>query len=225
MRLAVLTSFSGLLQQFMKSCSPKWSWYVSDRMMLLSSNIVHFSVGQPAYAWSERITYMHGSTAISRWAWRTPLTLGRFSRWTWVNQFPFGSSSSTCSGRDPLGIIGTGFLWAICPSCLPTSSVKSEDTHTHNHFMAPFSGTTQVNQCWKKSSSGLYGSREDMRGRHIDNAAGRHSIRTNQQPASLIPPFLRRMPFLPQPSQFILAWDRHQICWLAYPVAWLLWKQ
>jgi len=34
------------------------------------------------------------------------------------------------------------------------------------------------------------------------------------------PPILRRMPFLPQPSQFILAWDRHQICWLAYPVAW-----
>ena len=23
-----------------------------------------------------------------------------------------------------------------------------------------------------------------------------------------------------QPSQFILAWDRHQICWLAYPLAW-----
>jgi len=35
------------------------------------------------------------------------------------------------------------------------------------------------------------------------------------------PPFLRRMPFLLQPSQFILAWNRHQICWLAYPVAWL----
>jgi len=27
------------------------------------------------------------------------------------------------------------------------------------------------------------------------------------------------MPFLTQPSQFILAWDRHHICWLAYPVA------
>ena len=25
------------------------------------------------------------------------------------------------------------------------------------------------------------------------------------------------MPFLTQPSQFILAWDRHQICWLACP--------
>jgi len=35
-----------------------------------------------------------------------------------------------------------------------------------------------------------------------------------------IQPFLRRMPFLAQPSQFILAWDRHQICWLTYPVAW-----
>jgi len=34
-------------------------------------------------------------------------------------------------------------------------------------------------------------------------------------------PFLCRMPFLPQPSHFILACDRHQICWLAYPVAWL----
>jgi len=31
--------------------------------------------------------------------------------------------------------------------------------------------------------------------------------------------FLRWMPFLAQLSQFILAWDRHEICWLAYPVA------
>jgi len=35
------------------------------------------------------------------------------------------------------------------------------------------------------------------------------------------PAFLRQMSFLPQPSHFILAWDRHQIYWLAYPVAWL----
>ena len=27
-------------------------------------------------------------------------------------------------------------------------------------------------------------------------------------PISIISPFLSRMPFLPQPSQFILAWDR-----------------
>ena len=53
------------------------------------------------------------------------------------------------------------------------------------------------------------------------------TVRLGTTPSGLIsdpppssPPFLRRMPFLPQPSQFILAWNRHQICWLAYPVAW-----
>jgi len=35
------------------------------------------------------------------------------------------------------------------------------------------------------------------------------------------PPFLCQIPFLPQPSQFSLAWDMHQISRLAYPVAWL----
>jgi len=41
-------------------------------------------------------------------------------------------------------------------------------------------------------------------------------------PAPSSPPFLRRMPFLPQPSKFILVWDRYQICWLAYLVAWFI---
>jgi len=67
----------------------------------------------------------------------------------------------------------------------------------------------------------LYGAREDNRSRHTDNPDGRHSIRTNQRPNSVIRPhFLRQMPFLLQHCHFILAWDRHQICWLAYPVAW-----
>ena len=39
-------------------------------------------------------------------------------------------------------------------------------------------------------------------------------------PPSSSPYFLCQMPFLPQPSHFILAWDRHQMCWLAHPVAW-----
>jgi len=30
------------------------------------------------------------------------------------------------------------------------------------------------------------------------------------------------MPFLLQPSHFILAWDRHQMCWIVYPVAWFV---
>jgi len=49
------------------------------------------------------------------------------------------------------------------------------------------------------------GAREDNRDRDIDHPAGRHSTRTNQRPTSIIPPFLRRMPFLPQPSHFTLA--------------------
>jgi len=56
-------------------------------------------------------------------------------------------------------------------------------------------------------SSGLYGAREDNRGRHTNNPDGRHSIQTNQRPTTNITPFLYHMPFLPQPS------------WLAYPVS------
>ena len=66
----------------------------------------------------------------------------------------------------------------------------------------------------KKSSCGLYGAMGDIRGRDTDNAAGRHSIQTDQWPTFLIPPpFLSRMPFLSQPSQ---------ICWLVYVVAWFV---
>jgi len=38
-------------------------------------------------------------------------------------------------------------------------------TYRHNHFNGPFSCTTQVSRCQKKSSSGLCGAREDNRGR------------------------------------------------------------
>jgi len=136
-----------------------------------------------------------------------------------------------------------GISWTICKSCASHSreitmpathhsffyrlgallmpNQQCQNTHTHTEpFYGHFSGTTRVSWCQKKSSCGLYGAREDNRGRHTDNPAGRHSIRTNQPPTSIIPPFLCRMPFLLQPSQFILAWDRHQICWFAYWLAW-----
>jgi len=45
----------------------------------------------------------------------------------------------------------------------------------------PFSGTTWVSQCQKRTS-GLYGARKINRGRHTDQPAGRHSIWTNQCP-------------------------------------------
>jgi len=46
-------------------------------------------------------------------------------------------------------------------------------------------------------------------------------IQADAPPPLPSPPFLCLMPFLAQPLQFILAWDRHQICWLAYPEAWV----
>jgi len=46
-------------------------------------------------------------------------------------------------------------------------------------FYRPFSGTTRVSWCQKKTS-GLHG--KINRGRHIDHLAGRHSIWTNQCP-------------------------------------------
>jgi len=100
------------------------------------------------------------------------------------------------------------------------SDTQSMLSHTHTTiFAALFPGLPGVSQCqMKKSSSVLYGAREDKRGRHTDNLAGHHSIRTIHLHH---PPFLHQIPFLPKPSQFILAWCRHQICWLAYPVAWL----
>ena len=95
-------------------------------------------------------------------------------------------------------------------------------THTHTQpFCGPFAGTTWMSRCQKKSS-GLCGARENIRGIHTNNPAGRRSVCwTNQRLASFVSPFSLEMPFLLQPSKFILAWDKHQICWLAYPVAWL----
>jgi len=51
-----------------------------------------------------------------------------------------------------------------------------------------------VSWCQKKKSSGLYGAREDNKGRHTDNPARRHSIQTNQRPTSIFPYFSCRNP-------------------------------
>ena len=78
-------------------------------------------------------------------------------------------------------------------------------------FMAPFLGLPG----WASARRNLldfYGARKDNTGRYTDHPGGRNSIWTNQRPTSVIHPFLRRMLFLLQPSHFILAWDRHQIC-------------
>jgi len=66
-------------------------------------------------------------------------------------------------------------------------------------------------------SSRFYGAGNDNRSRHTDSPSGRHPIWTTGAFAYIIPPFLHRMPFLPQPSQSILAWDRHRIMLACIP--------
>jgi len=72
--------------------------------------------------------------------------------------------------------------------------------HHHNRFYGPFSGTTRVSQCQKRTS-GLYGAGEINTGIHTDHPAGRHSIRTNPCPPPPSPCFfMGQMPF-PPPNQ------------------------
>ena len=83
----------------------------------------------------------------------------------------------------------------------PTHSL----THAHTQpFYDPFSGATRVSWCQQKSFSGLCGARGDSRGRHTDHPAGHHSIRTNQRPTSILPPFYARCPSCSNPAH--LSW-------------------
>jgi len=78
-------------------------------------------------------------------------------------------------------------------------------------FYGLFPETIWMSQCQKKASSGLYDVTEDNKRQTHQQSRWAPHHPANQQPTSInpkIPPFLRWMPFLPQPSQFILAWDR-----------------
>ena len=57
-------------------------------------------------------------------------------------------------------------------------------------FYGPFSGTTRVSRC-RKRTSGLYSAGKISRGRHTDHPAGYHSIRTNQCPPPPSPDFVQ----------------------------------
>ena len=99
-------------------------------------------------------------------------------------------------------------------------SKNSSFTMIHNHFMAfwTLSGTNRVSR-YQKVHFAIFWSK--MKITQADAPTiwmDCHPIQTIWCPHLCHPHhFLCRMPFLTQPSQFILAWDRHQICWLAYP--------
>ena len=122
-------------------------------------------------------------------------------------------------------------LWPCCPDlCLKYPSpvlcwsrffwVSHQNgiTHTHNHFTALFPGLPG----WAGAVRNLL----DFMVQREMSEADTLTIQLGIIPSGLIsdsppssPIFLCQMPFLRQPSQFVLAWDRHQIYWLAYQVA------
>jgi len=90
-------------------------------------------------------------------------------------------------------------IWHTIVHQSPTSIYLP--TTTQLLFYGPFSGSTRVSWCQKRTS-GLYGAREIYRGRHTDHPAGHHFIWTNQCPPPPSPIFFTaRMPFLPPNQQ------------------------
>jgi len=91
-----------------------------------------------------------------------------------------------------------GNVHCMTNAIMPTKSLRRFiglylNTHT-TILRGPFSATTRVSRCQKKSFSGLYGATGDIRGRHTNNAAGRHSIQTNERPPPSSPHFYARCP-------------------------------
>ena len=96
-----------------------------------------------------------------------------------------------------------------CICNVPTSILIQQ--HNNNRFTALFPGPPR----WAGARRELLDfmvQGEINRGRHTDHPAGRHSIRTNQCPPPLSPPFFTgQMPFLPPNQQRQSPW----LTWLA----------
>jgi len=114
------------------------------------------------------------------------------------------------------------FLHARCPSY----GIIDSYTPPPQPFYGPFSGITQVRRYQKKASSVFKVLRANT---PTIRLGATPSILISNPPPS-IPPFLRWMPFLPQPPpQFILAFGTGTgICWITHPhglpsVLWHCW--
>jgi len=92
-------------------------------------------------------------------------------------------------------VSGSGISWAICKS--------APCPQTHNASIPPLSFFTS-----QMPFLPLNQQRQSTEGMAILQS-------------SALPSAVPHWSLLAQPSQFILVWDRHEICRLAYPVAWL----
>jgi len=70
--------------------------------------------------------------------------------------------------------------------------------------------------------SGFYSAGGDNGVRGTDSPGGRHPIQTNSAPAPVTPHFYAECPSCHNPPNFSWLGTGTELCWLAYPVDWLL---
>jgi len=97
------------------------------------------------------------------WPWTNMRTHGKFS--------PYQRLVRSTNVMDPTGLNSVR-VWT--------------HTTTRQPFYGPFSGTTRVSRCQKRTLNFMV-QRKINRGRHTDHPAGCHSIQTNQYPPSPSP--------------------------------------
>jgi len=118
-------------------------------------------------------------------------------------------NKSRLDGRLRLTASAFNLLWISMPEVLVT--------YCYAELSASF--IKFLHYCFL--SSGFYGAWKDNRTRRNNNRYESHPIWTISAPTSITSLSLCQTPFPPQHSQFILAWDRHQIMLACIPVAWL----
>jgi len=125
-----------------------------------------------------------------------------------------------------------GFILSTATMCPAHQQVTF--THTHCHFMTlcpdlPRWASTRrdIHPLTPETCRGSLSSFWILWGVGKITEASAPTIRLDATPSRLsMPPPPPSTNFtldalLPQPSQFILAWDRHKICWIAHLEAWL----
>jgi len=109
-----------------------------------------------------------------------------------IGRFPFSFEYSHCD-IQPWAWFAHPWAWFAHPHCNASVDLAFNplvisafrlSTQTHNRLFRGLPGWPGAR---RKSSSELYRAKEYITGRHTDNPAERHSIRTNKRPASLIP--------------------------------------
>ena len=111
-----------------------------------------------------------------------------------------------CHCHCMTAVSGSNAVQCDCEVRMKTQLTVNMHTTT---VLRPFFWTTWVSRCQKKLLDFLVKGKI-TRDWHTNHPGLCHSVRMNKQSPSINPPIYMPDALLPQPSQFILAWDRHR---------------